>query len=45
MLDDFIKHIDGKNKSKNNLRLLKYALNKVQDGTGKDLDNLTYAEA
>jgi len=44
MLDDFIEHIKGKNRSKNNLRLLKYALNKVQDGTGKDLDNLTYAD-
>lgn len=42
MLDDFIKHIEGKKNSQANLTLLKYSLEKVQDGVRKELDAMTY---
>lgn len=44
MLEKFLKHIEGKKKSENNYILLNYALKKVQDGAGKDLDTLTYED-
>ena len=44
MLDKFLEHIQDKKKSQNNLNLLNYSLRKVQDGTGKLLDDLTYED-
>lgn len=44
MLEKFLLHIKDKKKSKNNYTLLNYALKKVQDGAGKDLDTLTYED-